>query len=80
MQNNKKFDVNNIKSVELNLLDSQIDLILKSLMFYKYSLEYVADEFTDSYEERQRELAKVFYTYEQINLEKAEQLHLFLIY
>ena len=75
MQNNKKFDVNNIKSVELNLLDSQVDLILKSLMFYKYCLEYVADMFTDSYEERQRELAKVVYTYEQINLEKAEQLH-----
>ena len=49
MQNNKKFDVNNIKSVELNLLDSQVDLILKSLMFYKYSLEYVADMFTESY-------------------------------
>ena len=75
MQDNKKFDVNNIKSVELNLLDSQVDLILNSLMFYKYSLEYVADMFTDSYEERQRELAKVVYTYEQINLEKAEPLH-----
>ena len=33
MQDNKKFDVNNIKSVELNLLDSQVDLTLKSLMF-----------------------------------------------
>ena len=36
MKSNKKFDLNAIKSVQLNLLDSQVDLILNALMFYKY--------------------------------------------
>ena len=70
-----KFDLNAIKSVHLNLLDSQVDLILNALMFYKYNLEYVASMFSKSEEERITELSKVIYTYEQINLSKAEQLY-----
>ena len=70
-----KFDINDIKSVQLNLLDSQVDLILNALMFYKYNLEYVASMFSESEEERITELSKVIYTYEQINSSKVEQLY-----
>ena len=70
-----KFDINAIKSVQLNLLDSQVDLILNALMFYKYNLKYVASMFSESEEERITELSKVIYTYEQINSSKVEQLY-----
>lgn len=75
MKNNRKFDINDIKSVQLNLLDSQIDLILNALMFYQYNLEYVASIFSESEEERLTELSKVMYTYKQIEASKAEQLY-----
>ena len=61
-----KFDINDIKTVHLNLLDSQVDLILNALMFYQYNLEYIANMFSESDEKRINELSKVAYTYEQI--------------
>ena len=75
MKRKAKFDINAIKSVQLNLLDSQVDLILNALMFYRYNLEYVASMFSESEEERITELSKVIYTYEQINSSKVEQLY-----
>lgn len=75
MKSNKKFDINDIRSVQLNLLDSQVDLILNALMFYQYNLEYVAAVFSKSQEERSTELSKVMYTYEQIKATKVEQLY-----
>ena len=75
MKSNRKFDINDIKSVQLNLLDSQVDLILNALMFYQYNLEYVASIFSESEEERLTELSKVMYTYKQIEASKAEQLY-----
>ena len=75
MKSNSKFDINDIKSVQLNLLDSQIDLILNALMFYQYNLEYVAVIFSESEEKRLTELSKVMYTYKQIEASKAEQLY-----
>ena len=75
MKSNKKFDINDIRSVQLNLLDSQVDLVLNALMFYQYNLEYVASIFSKSEEERSTELSKVMYTYEQILSTKAEQLY-----
>ena len=59
----------------MNLLDSQVDLILNALMFYQYNLEYVASVFAKSDEERSTELAKVMYTYEQIKATKVEKLY-----
>ena len=50
MKNKGKFDINDIKSVHLNLLDSQVDLILNALTFYQYNLEYVASIFSESEE------------------------------
>ena len=35
------FDTNNIHSVELNLLDGQVELILRSLELYGYNLEFM---------------------------------------
>lgn len=70
-----KFDLNDIKSVQLNLLDSQVDLVLNALMFYQYNLEYVAAVLSKSEEERLTELSKVMYTYEQIKATKVEQLY-----
>ena len=75
MKSNSKFDINDIKSVQLNLLDSQVDLILNALMFYQYNLEYVASIFSESEEERLTELSKVMYTYKQIEASKTEQLY-----
>ena len=75
MKSNSKFDINDIKSVQLNLLDSQVDLILNALMFYQYNLEYVAAIFSESEEKRFTELSKVMYTYKQIEASKAEQLY-----
>ena len=34
----KKFDTNNIHSVELNLLDGQVEIILRALELYGYNL------------------------------------------
>ena len=76
MKSKSKFDINDIKSVQLNLLDSQFDLIFNALMFYQYNLEYVASIFSESEEERLTELSKVMYTYKQIEASKAEQLYL----
>lgn len=59
----------------MNLLDSQVDLILNALMFYQYNLEYIASLFSKSEEERLTELSKVIYTYEHINSAKSEQLY-----
>lgn len=35
------FDINNIRSNNINLLDCQIDLILRSLEFYAYTYQYI---------------------------------------
>lgn len=38
IEDDKKFDANSIHSVELNLLDGQVDLILRALELYGYNL------------------------------------------
>ena len=35
------FDTNNIHSVELNLLDGQVEIILRALELYGYNLDYM---------------------------------------
>lgn len=75
MDNDAKFDINDIKSVHLTLLESQIDTILNALMLYRFNQEHVADSFSPSDEERKTELAKVIYTYQEILSYKAEQLY-----
>ena len=72
--NDKKFDINNIHSVTLNLLDGQVELILRALELYGYNLEYMLNGSTTSDEEKQEKIAMLKYTYEQILASQAEQV------
>ncbi len=75
MSYNANFDTENVHSVELNLLDSQVDLILRSLELYGYNLEFMLNTDEKSEEAKQEKLAKLKYTYEQILSCLAEQVN-----
>lgn len=71
------FDTNNIHSVELNLLDGQVEIILRALELYGYNLDYMLnsnDSSDDSDDTRQEKLALLKYTYEQVLATQAEQI------
>lgn len=69
-----KFDTNNIHSVELNLLDGQVEIILRALELYSHNLEYMLNS-TDSTDDlKQEKLALLKYTYEQVLASQAEQV------
>lgn len=70
----KKFDTNNIHSVELNLLDGQVEIILRGLELYGYNLEYMLNGSDVSNELRQEKIAMLKYTYEQVLASQAEQV------
>ncbi len=70
----KKFNTSNIKSVELNLLNGQIDLILRALELYGYNLEYMLNGIDTTNDLQQEKVAMLKYTYEQILASRAEQL------
>lgn len=70
----KKFDTNNIHSVELNLLDGQVEIILRGLELYGYNLEYMLNSSDASNELKQEKIAMLKYTYEQILASQAEQV------
>lgn len=75
MKNNEaNFDVNNIHSVELNLLDGQVELLLRSLELYGYNLEFMLNSSDSSDDNKQEKLALLKYTYEQILASQAEQV------
>lgn len=61
-----KFDTNNIHSVELNLLDGQVEIILRALELYGYNLDYMLNSNDSSDDTRQEKLALLKYTYEQV--------------
>ena len=69
-----KFDTTNIHSVELNLLDGQVELILRALELYGYNLEYMLNGADLSNELKQEKIAMLKYTYEQILASQAEQV------
>ena len=69
----KKFDANNIHSVELNLLDGQVEIILRALELYGYNLEYMLNGTDASNELKQEKIAMLKYTYEQVLASQAEQ-------
>lgn len=71
---NLKFNVKNIHSVELNLLDGQVELILRALELYGYNLEYMLNGENVSNEEEKGRRAMLKYTYEQILASQAEQV------
>ena len=70
----RKFDINNIHSVELNLLDGQVDIILRGLELYGFNLEYMLNSSDSSDEMKQEKMALLKYTYEQILASRAEQV------
>ena len=70
----KKFDTSNIHSVELNLLDGQVELILRALELYGYNLEYTLNSTDSTDDTKQEKLALLKYTYEQVLASQAEQV------
>ncbi len=71
---NKKFDIYNIHSVELNLLDGQVDIILRGLELYGFNLEFMLNSSDSSDDVKQEKMALLKYTYEQILASRAEQV------
>ena len=69
-----KFNANNIHSVELNLLDGQVEIILRALELYGYNLDYMLNSNDSSDDTRQEKLALLKYTYEQVLATQAEQI------
>ena len=69
-----KFDTNNIHSVELNLLDGQVEIILRALELYGYNLDYMLNSNDSSDDTRQEKLALLKYTYEKVLATQAEQI------
>lgn len=68
------FDTNNIHSVELNLLDGQVEIVLRALELYGYNLDYMLNSNDSSDDTRQEKLALLKYTYEQVLVTQAEQI------
>ena len=60
------FDVKNIVPVDLRLLNGQVNLILKSLELYAHTLEFMLDNEKTSDEERQKKIAMVKYTFQEV--------------
>lgn len=69
-----EFNSENIKPVELTLLNGQVDIILRSLELYSYNLEFMLNSNDTSNNERQEKLAMTKYTYEQVLAIQAEQV------
>ena len=70
-----EFNSQNIKPVELTLLNGQVDIILRSLELYSYNLEFMLNSNDTSNNERQEKLAMTKYTYEQVLAIQAEQVY-----
>ena len=72
---NSNFNLDNIQSVELNLLNGQIEIILRSLELYGYNLEYMLNTTEATEDIRQEKMALIKYTYEQVLSSLAEQVN-----
>lgn len=68
------FNIDNIQSVELNLLDGQVEIILRALELYAYNLDYMLNSNDSSDDLRQEKKALLKYTYEQVLATQAEQI------
>ena len=72
---NKNFNINNIHSVELNLLYGQVEIILRGLELYGYNLEYMLNGNDATDEQKQEKISMLKYTYEQVLASQAEQVN-----
>lgn len=70
-----KFNYDNIHPVDFRLLDEQVDIILRALELYVVNFDYMLDCEKSEDEERQKKIAKVKCTYEQVLSAKAEQVN-----
>lgn len=70
-----KFDLDGIIPVNLRLLDGQVDIILRALELYAYNLEFMLNTENSNENERQKKLALLKYTYEQVLSTQAEQVN-----
>lgn len=76
LESNNNFNLDNINSVELNLLNGQVELILRALELYGHNLEFMLNSYDDvTNDERQEKLAMLKYTYEQVIATQAEQVN-----
>ena len=75
MDTRPSFDKTAIHSVELNLLDGQVDLILRSLELYSYNLEFMLNAEESDEEKKREKQAQLKYTYEQVLSSLAEQVN-----
>ena len=60
---------------KLNLLNGQVEIILRSLELYGYNLEYMLNTSNSTDDVRQEKLALIKYTYEQVLASQAEQVN-----
>lgn len=74
-ENEAMFNIKNIQSVELNLLNGQVEIILRSLELYAYNLEYMLNSTDSTDDKKQEKIAMLKYTYEQILSSQAEQVN-----
>ena len=69
------FNLDDINPVEMKMLSEQVDIILRALELYAYNLEYLLDGEKSSDDERQKKIAMLKYTYEQVLSDQAEQVN-----
>ena len=58
-----KFDTKDIQFVSLNLLNGQVDIILRALELYWYNLEYMINSADGSDTNKEEKNAMLKYTY-----------------
>lgn len=69
------FNLDDINPVEMKMLSEQVDIILRALELYAYNLEYMLDGEKSYDDERQKKIAMLKYTYEQVLSYQAEQVN-----
>lgn len=73
--NSASFDDKSIVPVVLELINGQVDIILRSLELYGYNLEFMLNSNTNEDNEREKKISQLKYTYEQILSSQAEQVN-----
>lgn len=69
------FDNRSITPVTLELINGQVDLILRALELYGYNLEFMLNSSTSGEDEREKTISQLKYTYEQVLSSQAEQVN-----
>lgn len=69
------FDSESITPVSIELLNGQVDIILRSLELYGYNLEFMLNGNLNNDDEREKLISTLKYTYEQILSCQAEQVN-----